>query len=403
MTDPQTPLHVVVLGGGVAALETLLALRDLAGERVRTTMVAPEEHFTYRALATAEPFALGHARRHPLADVARELGAQLRCEAAATVVAGRHVVLLAGGEELRYDALVVAVGARAARALPRGIAFGEPGARDALQGMLADLDEGYLHRVAFVVPPGSSWPLPLYELALMTAAEVRGMGMDGAQFTLVSTEPSPLSVFGREASETVAGLLEQAGVEFVGGSYANLDGDRLVLAPGGRVIDAQRVVSLPMLLGPDIEGLPGDQNGFIPVDAHGLVAGLEDVYAAGDATNYPIKQGGLATQQADAVAEAIAARAGAPITPSPAHLVLRGKLLTGGVNRFLRHELDGAPEGGRADEQALWWPPNKIAGRYLSPYLHGRDEVTIMSRSDDRELPIAIAVGAAPRIELLDG
>ena len=315
------------------------------------------------------------------------------------VVPSRHVVV-AGGEELRYDALVVAVGARAARALPRGIAFGEPGTRDALQGMLADLEEGYLQRVAFVVPPGSSWPLPLYEVALMTAAEVRGMGMDRAEFTLVSTEQTPLSVFGSEASDVVADLLEEAGVEFVGGCYANLDGGRLVLAPGGRVIDAQRVVSLPMLLGPDIEGLPGDQNGFIPVDAHGLVAGLEDVYAAGDATTYPIKQGGLATQQADAVAETIAARAGAPVVPQPVRLILRGKLLTGGVSRFLSHELDGAAEDSHADERALWWPPNKIAGRYLSPYLHGRDEVTIMSRSSDRELPIAVAVGAAPRIQL---
>ena len=206
MTD--SPLHVVVLGGGVAALETLLALQDLAGDRVRTTLVAPEEHFTYRPLTTAEPFALGHAQRHELAEVASRLGAELVRDTAVEVVPRRHVVRLASGGELRYGALVVAVGARPARALPRGITFGEPGSRDALQGMLADLEDGYLERVAFVVPPGSSWPLPLYELALMTAAEVRGMGMDRAVFTLVSTERTPLSVFGSEASESVAELLD---------------------------------------------------------------------------------------------------------------------------------------------------------------------------------------------------
>ncbi len=387
------PLHVVVLGGGVAALETLLALRDLAGDRVRTTLVAPAKHFTYRPLATAEPFALGHAQQHELADVARELGAELVHDTAVAVVPGRHVVRLASGGELRYGALVVAVGARPARAFPRGITFGEPGARDALDGMLADLEWGYLKRVAFVVPPGSSWPLPLYELALMTAADVRGMGQNDARFTLISTEPTPLSVFGREASESIAALLEQAGIEFVGGSYANLDGSRLLLAPGERVIDAQRVISLPMLLGPTINGLPGDQNGFIPVDDHGAVIGLDDVYAAGDATTYPIKQGGLAAQQADAVAEAIAARAGADVVPQPARPVLRGVLLTGGVRRYLRREV-GA-DGGEAAERALWWPPDKIAGRYLAPYLHGRDEAALLDRPGER---VALAVGAAPQL-----
>jgi sulfide:quinone oxidoreductase len=398
MTD--SPLHVVVLGGGVAALETLLALRDLADERVRTTFVAPEEHFTYRPLSTAEPFALGHAQRHELADVARELGAELVHDSAVGIIPARHVVQLASGGELRYGALVVAVGARPARALPRGITFGEPGAREALQGMLGDLEEGYLERVAFVVPPSSSWPLPLYELALMTAAEVRGMGMDRVVFTLISTEPTPLSVFGHKASESVAELLEQAGIEFVGGHYANLDGDQLLLSPGQLVIDAQRVVSLPMLLGPGIDGLPGDQNGFVPVDEHGRVAGLDDVYAAGDATTYPIKQGGLATQQADAVAEAIAARAGAQVTPQPARPVLRGVLLTGGVKRFLRHELGGDDEG-ESGTRALWWPPNKIAGRYLSPYLHGRAEGGLPTVAG--ALPVEVAVGGAPHIEVLGG
>ena len=56
---------------------------------------------------------------------------------------------------------------------------------------------------------------------------------------------------------------------------------------------------------------------------------LEDVFAAGDIANFPIKQGGLAAQQADAAAEAIAAEAGAQVDPQPFKPVLRGILLTG--------------------------------------------------------------------------
>ena len=244
-------------------------------------------------------------------------------------------------------------------------------AREALRGALADLEHGYVKRVAFVVPPSTSWSLPLYELALMTAAEVHGMGMGDVQLTFVSTELSPMSMFGATGGSEVAGLLREAGIEFVGSSYANLDGRRLILTPGNRVLEAERVVTLPMLLEPDLAGVPRDPDGFIPVDDHGRVDGVDDVYAAGDAITFPIKQGGLATQQADAVAEAIAARAGAPVAPAPFRPVLRGVLLTGGAKRYLRYALTGDEDEGAASEQALWRPPHKIAGRYLSPYLSG--------------------------------
>jgi sulfide:quinone oxidoreductase len=69
--------HVVIAGGGVAALEALIALRKLAGDGLRMTLVAPEPDFVYRPMATAEPFCLGRVTRHPLAAVARDFGAEL--------------------------------------------------------------------------------------------------------------------------------------------------------------------------------------------------------------------------------------------------------------------------------------------------------------------------------------
>ena len=112
----------------------------------------------------------------------------------------------------------------------------------------------------------------------------------------------------------------------------------------GPSVAADRVVSLPRLRGPFLPGLPHDPEGFIPTDLHGLVDGETDVYAAGDATTCPIKQGGVATQQADAVAEAIAARLGAPVEPRPFRPVLRGLLLTGGEPRFMRAEVSGGED-----------------------------------------------------------
>ena len=97
--------------------------------------------------------------------------------------------------------------------------------------------------------------------------------------------------------------------------------------------------------------------------------GVPDVYAAGDITAFPIKQGGIACQQADAAAEHIAARAGAAGRPDAVPPVLRGMLLTERWARFLRRDADSgdATVAGRA----LWWPPTKIAGRELAGYLRG--------------------------------
>ena len=143
------------------------------------------------------------------------------------------------------------------------------------------------------------------------------------------------------------------------------------LEPGERTWRADRVVTIPLLRGPSIAGIPRDAGGFVPVDAHGAVRGVSDVYAAGDATDYPIKQGGLATQQADAIAEAIAARAGAPLTPAPFRPVLRGMLLTSEQPHYLEADVAGRTAPRTADVP-LWWPPMKVAGRHLAPFLAER-------------------------------
>jgi CBS domain-containing protein len=63
----------------------------------------------------------------------------------------------------------------------------------------------------------------------------------------------------------------------------------------------------------------------------------------------------------------IAAIAGADLTPEPFRPVLRGLLLTGRQPRYLRHEL--ATDVSTVGPEPLWWPPAKIVGRYLSPFL----------------------------------
>ena len=125
------------------------------------------------------------------------------------------------------------------------------------------------------------------------------------------------------------------------------------------------------------------------------MASLPGVYAAGDGTNFPIKQGGLATQQADAVAEAIAAEVGAPVEPEPFRPVLRGLLLTGGDDRFLRHAVAGGGGEGEVAAHTLWWPPTKIAGRYLAAYCSAATRRHIVEAIRAGHVPVEIPL--APR------
>jgi sulfide:quinone oxidoreductase len=372
----RNPRHdVVVAGGGVAALELVLALNDLAAERVSITIVAPEVDFIYRPPSSADPSLLGYVERYPLRRLADDLGARLVPDALARVSMDRHAVVTSSADVLPYDRLVLAVGARPYSAFRHAITLGVEDTTAALTRLVSDLDRGDVRRVAFVVPSGASWTLPLYELAIMTARHGWALGIDDMQYWFVTPESEPLAICGARASRAVHAMLEPEGIMFIGSTHAEVREGAVLLDRGRERLEADRIVCLPLLDGPAIPGVRTDSSGFIPVDADGRLADAPDVYAVGDATAFPIKQGGLACQQADAVAESIAAAAGAPVEPTPFRPVLRGKLMTGGRDRFLRRRLAGDQDAGDASEQPLWWPPGKIAGRYLTPYLLGRDEL----------------------------
>jgi sulfide:quinone oxidoreductase len=287
------------------------------------------------------------------------------------------VARTSAGTALRYDALLLATGARSVPAYEHALTWDDRSGPDHLGGLLRDIEQGYVRRLAFVVPPGPGWPLPAYELTLMTARLAWGAQTD-PQITLVTPEPGPLAVFGRAATQAVSAELDAAGVGFHGGAYAEVEkghaATTIVIHPGMRRFDVDRVVALPRLLGRAPAGVPADDEGFVAVDRHGKVEGLANVWAAGDGIAFPVKFGGLAAAQADAAAEAIARLAGADVTAEPFRPVLRGRLLTGRGERFLHHRAGGGGGDGSAADHALWWPPSKVAGRRLAPYLADRDE-----------------------------
>jgi sulfide:quinone oxidoreductase len=393
--DRLGPGQVVIVGGGVAALEALLALRTLARDRVEVTLVARDDAFVDRPLTVGEPFGGATAARHSLPEIAADLGARFVHATVEAVEASEHRIGCADGQSLGYETLILAPGTRIESPSPDAIAFGTPGSVQAVTEMLDRLHDGSARSAAFVAPSLTGWLLPLYELALLTARRLSGGPGAGARLHLVTQENRPLIVFGKPASDSVSRLLADAGIEFVGATRATLGAGTVGLG-GPRELEVDCVVTLPLVLGPGLAGVPSTEpDGFIPVDEYGRVEGLADVYAAGDAVEFPVKQGGLAAQQADIVAAHVAARHGAAVDAMPFRPVLRGMLLTGGEPHFMRRPVPGADPHVSSAWYPLWWPPSKIAGRYLAPYLAQRSEVEGLPHPEGEFIDLDIPLTAA--------
>jgi sulfide:quinone oxidoreductase len=314
---PDRPLHVVIAGGGVAGLEALTALRALANGRVELTIVNPEPEFVYRPVAVDEPFNVGRSRRLALDRATRELGSEFIRAGIESVSTDRKLVHVTGGHAIRYDALVLAMGAKPAPSLAGAITWDDRADADIIGGLLRDLEEGYGRRVAVVIPPGPVWPLRAYELALFITLQARGMSVD-IETTIITPEPSPLALLTPRASDRVSAELELAGVAVASATSVDVEPGHphsVVLDPGGRRIEADRVVAIPTLCGQPIPGIPARPDGFVDVDEHCRVRGLDSVWAVGDNTAFPLKAGGFAAEQADVAAEDIAARVGAAVQP----------------------------------------------------------------------------------------
>lgn len=377
MTDPTStkpegrrPRRVLIAGAGVAGLEAAFALRDLAGDRVTLTLLADTDRYVERPMAVAEPFTTGHARHYALADLAGAAHAELVTGALRAVDPEGHQVMTEDGSRLTYDELILCLGARLEHPYAHTSRFDDSHLDDLLHGLVQDVEGGYVRRLAIVVPAPMPWPLPPYELALMAAERAWEMRAE-MQVTVLTPETAPLAVFGAAASHEVSRLLADRGIDVVTSAHCEIpEAQRIVVHPGGRVIAADRIVSLPTLIGPSIEGLPADGNGFIPIDEYGRVPGVTGVWAAGDATDYPLKHGSVAAQLADTVAAGVAAAAGADVRSDPFSPTLEGVLLTGGRPRAIHgRPATLAPDTSAMAELDRRQASPKIAARHLTPRL----------------------------------
>jgi sulfide:quinone oxidoreductase len=369
--------RVLIAGGGVAGLEAALALRELAGERLAIELCSPRTDFVYRPFAVGEPYGAASILRYDLDALAERIGVSFRLGSILSVDPAARTATVRDGEEIAYDHLLVASGVRMLWAVPGAVTFWGVSDEGGFGNVVRRLRAGVLRDVVFTMPGGNSWALPLYELALLGSSVLLKSGIENARLRIVTPEDAPLELFGRAVGVEMEALLRERGIEAICGVHpVAYEGGRLSVAPG-EPIETDAVVSLPRLEGRRIDGLPADPEGFLTVDEHCRAIGAPDVYAAGDVTSFPVKQGGIATQEADVAAEAIAAAAGAEVEPAPFDPVLRAVLWTGAEPRYLY----GRPAGGHGEVSTLTGNPpwherdGKIIGRRLTPFLDGLPDV----------------------------
>jgi sulfide:quinone oxidoreductase len=371
----DAPFKVLIAGAGVAGLEAALALHDLAADHVQTTLLAPEDDFVCRPMRVVEPFSQPSAPRYSLGAIANDVGAELVSDRFKWLDPDARVVHTSAEKEIHYDALLLALGARLHTAFRHAITLDDRTLDEQLHGLIRDLEDDYVRRIAFVIPSRTAWPLPIYELALMTARRAYDMNVE-VQITIVTPEDGPLSLFGERARAAVADVLAEHGIETITSAHCAVPRPgRVVIYPFNRTLLVDRIVALPELTGPATPGVPKDARaGLIPVDPYCRVRGLERVFAAGDATDFPVKFGGVAAQQADTAASAIAALAGAPVEPRKFLPVVQAVLLGGERPLQLRaHITGGHGSSSEVAELAGVDPVRKVEAAYLVPYLASRE------------------------------
>lgn len=370
--------RVLIVGGGVAALEAAIALHEMAGDAVDTSIYSAREDFVYRPFAVAEPYGASRAMRYELRPLAERCGASFHLNNIVSVDGDERRAHTFDGEEVPYDYLIVACGSRLLAGVSGATTFWGVPDDSKVQDIVRDLRLRKLRRLAFTMPGGGTWALPIYELALLADSALSKHGVDDASLVVVTPEDAPLHLFGRRASEAVAELLVERGIEVItGATPVKYDEGLLITAPGGS-IEAGAVLSLPRIEGRRIGGVPHGSDGFVAVDEHSRVRGLRDAFAIGDVTSFPVKQGGIATQQADVAAEAIAAELGCDVPAEPLDPILRGVLWTGAEPLYLSGYLVGGHgETSIASHEPLWdGVEGKIVSRYLTPFLNQADPST---------------------------
>ena len=384
------------MGAGTAGLEALLSAREALGASVDLRLVAPDREFRYRPMHRDSLFRPARERGIKVADLVAETGATWVRDRAEVVRESERCLLTRDGDIVEFDYLLLAPGERPRRPLAQGYLWERGGDPSFLDEIIGQIAAGKVSSVAVAIPRGARWSVPAYELALVLAWSAAGTG---AGIALITAEERPLGALGSAAAHAIAEELEQAGVETITGVELVDAPERgappmtvadLIIVPEpaedetialigkptdpasvqigtGVAREFQRLISLPVMVGPGITGVASDHAGFVAVDESLKVCGSDVVWAAGGCIAGALEHSALSAQQADAAVAAITAAcrdAGAGESAIGRDAVeITGVLLTGQRAHWLAENPIGTPE---PSTRCMWWPPGRAVGKTLA-------------------------------------
>jgi NADH dehydrogenase FAD-containing subunit len=315
--------RIVVLGSGFAGLETTFLLRMRLRDSVDLTVIAPQEEFAFRPNAIYVPFGADPADLFvEMAKPFERRNVGFIQGRAAGVDPDAHEVELADGRTVAYDKLVIATGADMRPEEIPGLAdhaatIWTPqsmlGVRERFERVRDAARDGGRSRVLFLVPPNNKCAGPLYEIVLMFETWLRRAGVrEHVDITWSTFEQSYIQAFGPRLHEVVTEEFAQRGIEGHVGESVTVVTESEARYTGGIARPFDHLIAFPPYVSAvRYDGLASDDRGFLEtvMDTRQL-AGAPDIYAPGDAGDFPVKQAFLAFLQADTVAEHIAAGLG---------------------------------------------------------------------------------------------
>jgi sulfide:quinone oxidoreductase len=315
--------RVLVLGGGFAGLETSFLLRMRAGSKVDITLVSDRDAFLFKPNTIYVPFGADPASfLVPLRKPAYKQHIDLVQGSVRAVEPATGMVTLEDGSALHYDFLVIGTGAGMRPEEIPGLAehaatIWTPDEMLELGQRLRKLREraaaGAEQEVLFCVPPNNKCAGPLYEIVFMLETWLRREGVrDRVKITYSTFERSFIQAFGPRLHEVVVAEFAERGIEgHVGELVEEVTADEARFA-GGTARRFDHLIAFPPYVAACRYGaLPSDDRGFLETDLETRqVKGHPDIYAPGDAGDFPVKQAFLAMLQADAAADHIAAQVG---------------------------------------------------------------------------------------------
>jgi sulfide:quinone oxidoreductase len=311
--------RVLVLGGGFGGLETAFDLRLLARHRADITVVSDQDHFLFKPNSIYVPFGLDPDRlKVPLAKPTAKRGIEL-VRGSATAIDPDSRKVQVDGRDLAYDKLVIATGS--------GMRPGEiPGLaehattmwtpeemlelRAGFERVLESAKAGKGQRVLFLIPPNNKCAGPLYEIVLMFETWLRRKGgREATSITWATYEQGYIQAFGPRLHELVTEEFARRGIEgHTDWAVDSVDSEGVEFHNGERIEHDLLVAFPPYVASTPFAGLEADDRGFLATDlATRRLQRHPDIYAVGDAGDFPVKQAFLAFLQGDAAASQLAA------------------------------------------------------------------------------------------------